>query len=670
MQTDPETWDRRFKINRNRGIALLRSGNVSEARVVLEAVAAEQARRLGPENYQTMETRAFLAMALAASDDHVGALAQMRETVPALLDRWRDGAGDSVNQVGRTFRLKLIAEVYLSLLLDRSKGGDPGDGVRVAEAFQISDGVSTRGVQRALAQSTARSLAKDPATEELVRQRQDLEKQVAVLRSRLNDAYGSKEAATPEVLGALRGQIGQAEAALRGLEQEVARVFPEYAALTNPKPVSLAEARESLEPGEALVLTFAGEDQLFVWAVPKEGDALAHVAALGRTDLKDRVDALHAALAPNVQTLGDIPAYDVAGGYELYRQLLEPVSPAWKDERRLLVIADGPLGTLPFAVLPTADVALAPDDATLFDGYRQVPWLARSHALAQLPSVASLINLRQTQVSQENRFAFVGFGDPWFDRDAEQVAAADTRGVMRGVSATEQPIQLRNLPQTRAADSATLASLPRLPDTADEILAVAETLRANLDRDVYIGLEASERRVKDLNDSGELKKYRTLSFATHGLVPGDLDGLVKPALAMAAPTLEEAEQGDDGLLTSDEILGLRLDADWAVLSACNTAAADGAGAEAVSGLGRAFFYAGAKAILVSNWPVHSDATRSLMTELFASYAASGNRGRAEALQTAMQHMIDGEGFEVDGERIFSYAHPIFWAPFVVVGNGG
>ena len=121
---------------------------------------------------------------------------------------------------------------------------------------------------------------------------------------------------------------------------------------------------------------------------------------------------------------------------------------------------------------------------------------------------------------------------------------------------------------------------------------------------------------------------------------------------------------------ADEILGLRLNADWVVLSACNTAAADGAGAEAVSGLGRAFFYAGAKAILVSNWPVHSDATRALMTELFAGYAAAGNRGRAEALQGAMAHLIDEGGYAADGRLLFSYAHPIFWAPFMIVGDGG
>src|SRR3546814_8473641 len=96
-------------------------------------------------------------------------------------------------------------------------------------------------------------------------------------------------------------------------------------------------------------------------------------------------------------------------------------------------------------------------------------------------------------------------------------------------------------------------------------------------------------------------------FAPHGLVPGDLNGLAEPALALSAPAVTGAS--GDGLLTMSEILGLRLNADWIVLSACNTASGDGASAEAVSGLGRAFFYAGTRAVLVTNWPVETTSDR-------------------------------------------------------------
>ena len=167
----------------------------------------------------------------------------------------------------------------------------------------------------------------------------------------------------------------------------------------------------------------------------------------------------------------------------------------------------------------------------------------------------------------------------------------------------------------------------------------------------------------------KLDGFRILAFATHGLVPGDLDGLNQPALALSAPKVAGIE--GDGLLTMDEIFSLSLDADWVVLSACNTASGDGAGAEAVSGLGRAFFYAGAKSLLVSNWPVHSGATAHLTSTLFSFQAKDKSLSRATSLQKTRVEMIDrGTQNDRQGNPTFSYAHPIFWAPFTIIGDGG
>jgi CHAT domain-containing protein len=121
----------------------------------------------------------------------------------------------------------------------------------------------------------------------------------------------------------------------------------------------------------------------------------------------------------------------------------------------------------------------------------------------------------------------------------------------------------------------------------------------------------------------------------------------------------------------DKILGLRLDADWVVLSACNTASGNGAGAEAVFGLGRAFFYAGARALLVTNWPVETTSARALTTTMFKRQAADASLSRAEALRASMLSLLDGPGYvdPATGKVAFSYAHPIFWAPFSIVGDG-
>lgn len=124
------------------------------------------------------------------------------------------------------------------------------------------------------------------------------------------------------------------------------------------------------------------------------------------------------------------------------------------------------------------------------------------------------------------------------------------------------------------------------------------------------------------------------------------------------------------MLTLEDILGLKLDADWVVLSACNTAAGDGAGAEAISGLGRGFFYAGSRALLVTHWPVETRSARLLVTTLFEHYAADPRITRAQPLRQASLAVME-KGAPAEGRTpAFSYAHPLFWAPYALVGDGG
>lgn len=207
--------------------------------------------------------------------------------------------------------------------------------------------------------------------------------------------------------------------------------------------------------------------------------------------------------------------------------------------------------------------------------------------------------------------------------------------------------------------------LPRLPDTRDELTAMAQALNADPAKSLYLGKAANEQNVETL----DLSHYRIVAFATHGLVPGDIDGLTQPALALTAPEVADVE--GDGLLTIEKILALKLDADWVVLSACNTAAGAGAGAEAASGLGSAFFYAGTRALLVTNWSVQSTSARELTTDLFRRQAADPALSRGEALRQAMMALLDGPGLvDASGQTVYTYAHPLFWAPYSVIGDGG
>jgi CHAT domain-containing protein len=211
-----------------------------------------------------------------------------------------------------------------------------------------------------------------------------------------------------------------------------------------------------------------------------------------------------------------------------------------------------------------------------------------------------------------------------------------------------------------------LEKLNRLPDTAEEVKDMALALGAQPDIDTFTGERATERQVKTM----DLSDRRVIAFASHALLPWDLDGLDQPAIALSSPTITGGDE--DGLLTMSEIMKLRLNADWVVLSACNTGASEGEGAEAVSGLGRAFFYAGTRAVLVTMWPVETTSAKSLMTGLFSHYTKEKGLSRAQAQRRAINEVIDSQSLRdnATGKTVASYAHPFFWAPYIIMGDGG
>ena len=369
------------------------------------------------------------------------------------------------------------------------------------------------------------------------------------------------------------------------------------------------------------------------------------------------------ALEPNATMISEIPPFDVALAHELYTLLLKPVEAGWKSAKNLIVTTNGALGLLPLGLLTTAPADVKSDGQPIFSGYRNVRWLARTHAVTLVPSAAALRTLRQLPPASEKREQMIGFGDPVFSQQqatATMVAAQVTEVQTRGL-----PLVRRSAPQTKGVDSAQLGLLPRLPDTTDELKSIAIALQADPAKVLNLGKAANEDTVK----KADLSKFKIIVFATHGLVPGELDGLHQPALALSAPDV--AGVPGDGLLTMEEILTLKLDADWVVLSACNTGAGAGAGAEAASGLGRAFFYAGTRAILVTNWSVHSASARELVSDLFVRQTADPKLTRGEALRQASIALLDGPGFkDTDGKTLFSYGHPLFWAPYTIIGDGG
>ena len=286
--------------------------------------------------------------------------------------------------------MALILEAYISLLSDTI--GTPLDekSGAAAEAFRIADIARSRLVLEALAASGARAAAGNAEMADLIRREQDAQKQISALYGLLaNVRAAPTDQQDPKAVHALRVRIDRLRSARGALGKEIEKRFPAYARLVNPKPATVAQAQSFIRPGEALIATYVAEDRTYVWAVPRVGETAFASVPLGRERIAAAVRDLRRALDPSARTLGEIPEFDVALAHKLYQALLQPVRQGWRDANSLLVVAHGALGQLPFSVLVTVPATLGPERAPLFANYREVPWLVRSHAVTNLPSVAS-----------------------------------------------------------------------------------------------------------------------------------------------------------------------------------------------------------------------------------------------------------------------------------------
>jgi len=519
----------------------------------------------------------------------------------------------------------------LSVALAPAQGDSPA--LSVDDSFRVAQLAQASGAARAMAGMAARFAAGSDALAAIVREHQDLAQQWQGFDGALIQAASKptaqRDAAAEE---ALRKNLAETSSRLDALDVRIGNEFPAYAELSNPKPLDLAAAQALLAPDEALLVYLVGQNESWLWAVRGDRAALYRLA-IGAEALKTTVAALRERLDPELNP--KLLPFDAERAHSLYQTILATAAPMLDGAHLVFVVPDGALESLPLGVLVTKPPGQEVRDAA---GYRDLAWFAKEHALAVLPSAGALRELRQYPAGARAVSPFIGIGDPVLGAARDVKPVSFSRGPLGDVVAA-------------------LRALPSLPETAGELRAVAKSMGAG-ENDLYLG----ERATEPLLRKAGLDHYRVVEFATHGLMSGDLKGLTEPALVLTPP--DNPTPDNDGLLTASKIATLKLDADWAVLSACNTADDDGApDAGGLSGLAKAFFYAGARSVLVSHWSVPSEATVKLITGSFAELQKDPAIGRAEALRRAEMAMLDPENPP-------EFAHPAVWAPFVLAGEGG
>jgi CHAT domain-containing protein len=502
-------------------------------------------------------------------------------------------------------------------------------------AAQLAKGNITSD-QIALAIARLREGARDPKAGEAIRRWQDSSDALNDLYRQRDELAAAREQDKPVPVGVnpvdLDKRIADAQAAQADADSALQAASPNFGQLVQ-QVVPAAAVLAALRPNEAFVTMALSEKAGWVFLLRPAGTGGEGPITVARLDggsarMADLVHRLRASIEP---TDSGVPKFDAAAAQELYAATLGGVAKPLDGVTALVVAPTGPLLSVPFAVLLTGPA----DDGNLADA----PWLIRKMTIAHLPSPANFVALRKAGASRGTH--------PWFGF-----------GGFRPVTLAQAKATFSN---PGCAGSAELfAGLPPLPSARRELDAARQLLGAAPSDEMLDAAFTADAVLR-----ADLKPYRVLHFATHALLPAELHCENDAAIVTSAPA--GAADANGALLTASRVVDLNLDADLVILSACNSGGpGETTGGESLSGLARAFFYAGSRSMLVTHWSVNDQAAAFLVADTLRRTQAAPDAGIATALRDSELGLLTAAGHALPA----ALAHPFYWAPFAVIGDGG
>ena len=408
-----------------------------------------------------------------------------------------------------------------------------------------------------------------------------------------------RRVADPARIGALEQSLHAARVERDAFATRLYGTHPDLRTLRGEAPaLSSAELRSLVDAQTALLVYVVARDvpgRLLVLTRAGDGLDLRAYPLPADREIGEAVHAFRSALAARDLAVA-------ARARALHDLLIAPAAAQIASRPRLVIVPDGPLWELPFqALMPRAG-----------------RYLVEDRSISYVPSLTVLREMHARRRPVGAGSSLLALANPTLGET----------GPRRGIALMGGE------------------SLAALPDAEEQTRALAALYPAR-DRRVYVGAEAREDVFKR-----EAGRHRLLHLATHGLLD-DANPLYSQ-LVLAAPRAGDAE---DGLLEAREILELDLDADLAVLSACETGRGQISGGEGLIGLSWSFFVAGCPTTVVSQWKVESRSTSALMVAFHKELRAG--RARADALARAMRSQM----------RQPQWRHPFYWAAFAVIGDG-
>lgn len=516
--------------------------------------------------------------------------------------------------------------------LDHNAMQDPGKAESLhAEMFAMAELAQGSTTSREIAESAARLAtdSKNPKVAAAIRAHQnDVIALSHLYRRRDNLAHDPKT--TKAAINKIDQQIANATNQLSNADQAVEAAAPNFGQLVQ-EVVPASKVMGLLRPNEAFLDIMPAPHATWMFLLQNGRISVAHTK-MGAAQLTALVRAVRRSVEP---TQAGLPTFGMAQAYTIYQATVAPFAAALTHTTAMVVSPSGSLLSLPFSMLPTKPVT--PDTSLA-----KAPWLIRRMTLVYVPAAANFVSLRRIAGTSSASQPWFGFGD--FHNTSLSQAQATFKGPTCGNSA-----QL-------------FAGLPHLPYAKLELDAARAIFKAPAS-DELLGAAFTVPNVEHAN----LKKFRILHFATHALLPSELPCAQEPAIVTSPPTGAKSA-ADSMLTTSDITTNLKLNANLVVLSACNTGGGDGkTGGEALSGLARSFFFAGARALMVTQWSVNDQVSSYLVATTLSHVAAHAGGGAAASLRAAQLDLIRGAA---NGNLPAKLADPFYWAPFVVIGDGG
>jgi len=605
------------RLERTSGSLAMTNGQTSAAGAYLDSAAVNFSEAL-PGSRPVAETELLRGKVYGEEGKNADALASCREGL-ALLNNLKIGTSGAL--------ISPCLDVFAAVASTDSADSEKLYG-EMFEAAELAQGSVTA---QEIAEASARlsSSSSDPKAAAAIRAQQDDSAKLADLyhqRDNFTHQPAAAQSTTPGVtLASLDKQIAEANAQLQQADLAVQAAAPNFGQLVQ-QVVPADEVLKLLRPDEAFLGITATPDHTWLFML-HQGQIEVARNPTNDAQMTQLVSAVRASIEPTTQGL---PPFDMADAAAIYGDTVGPFADTMKTVHELVVAPSGPLLALPFALLPTGQAN--PADLA------NAPWLIRQTTLAYVPAAANFVSLRKIEGTS-------AAGKPWFGfGDFQPVTLAQAEATYNTQSCKDS--------------AAEFAQLPNLPYAKLELQAAAAVFGAGPD-DELLGAEYTVPNV----EKADLKNYQILHFATHALLPTDLPCQTSPAIVTSAPP--GARSADDALLNTADVTGLKLDANLVLLSACNTGGGSDGG-QALSGLARSFFYAGARALMVTQWSVNDQVSAYLVADTLNRVHAGAAGGAAGSLRAAQLGLIDGAGHSMPAQL----ADPFFWAAFAVIGDGG